>query len=129
MISSVTGDTVDRETVFNAAHWRNLLLGDIGPTTAFESLRRIGINILLELGSRTDVGELGAESVAGDSGALLNSLNENGNNAEQMIESLGELYRRGVEVDWLAFHGRGAHRVAPLPTYAFERKRFWIDTV
>lgn len=129
MISSVTGDTVDTETVFNAEHWRNLLLGNIDPAAAFESLRRIGINILLELGPRTDVGELGAQSLAGDSGALLNSMSKNGDNAEQMLESLGELYRRGVEVDWLAFHGRGARRLTPLPTYAFERKRFWIDTV
>nr|WP_086824114.1 type I polyketide synthase [Allokutzneria sp. NRRL B-24872] len=41
--------------------------------------------------------------------------------------SLAELYVRGLPVNWsVAFAGSGARRV-DLPTYPFQRKRFWLD--
>jgi amino acid adenylation domain-containing protein len=40
--------------------------------------------------------------------------------------TLGRLWTEGIAVDWSALNGTG-HRV-PLPTYPFERRRFWVDT-
>ncbi|MBW5422325.1 acyl transferase, partial [Streptomyces sp. BG9H] len=41
--------------------------------------------------------------------------------------SLGEAWVSGVEVEWPAvFAGRGA-RVVDLPTYAFQRRRYWLN--
>ncbi|MFC4535070.1 SDR family NAD(P)-dependent oxidoreductase [Sphaerisporangium dianthi] len=48
--------------------------------------------------------------------------------AEAVLGALAEMYVRGVPVDWrAAFTGLGARRV-PLPTYAFQRGRHWLDT-
>lgn len=127
MISSVTGGAVETGAVFNMEHWRRLSQGGVEPSRVFEGLRGAGIDMLLEMGPRTNIGELGAEAVAGSTGALLSSLSEDGDNEEQMLECLGELYRRGLEIDWVAFHGRDACRPTLLPTYPFERKRFWFD--
>lgn len=129
LISPLTGDIVAAGAVLSAEYRPRPSPGEIEPVTAFDGLRRLGIDILLEMGPRTDIGELGAECLSDNSGALLNSSSKDRDDTAQMFESLGEMYQRGVEVDWLAFHhGRGAHRLTPLPTYAFERKRFWIDT-
>jgi len=47
----------------------------------------------------------------------------------QLLQTLGALYEAGVEVDWRAFHaGRERRRVA-IPTYPFQRERYWIDAV
>ena len=44
-----------------------------------------------------------------------------------LLNSLGRLWLAGVKVDWSKFYaGERRHRI-PLPTYPFERKRFWID--
>jgi amino acid adenylation domain-containing protein len=44
-----------------------------------------------------------------------------------LLQQLGTLWHRGVEIDWTAFQaGSGQHRVS-LPTYPFERKRYWLD--
>lgn len=43
-----------------------------------------------------------------------------------MLNAAGVLWLYGVTPDWTAMHGSGARR-CPLPTYPFERQRYWID--
>jgi acyl transferase domain-containing protein len=44
-----------------------------------------------------------------------------------ILNSLAELYIRGRDVDWMAFDRDYPRRRVPLPTYPFERQRYWID--
>jgi thioesterase domain-containing protein/acyl carrier protein len=41
--------------------------------------------------------------------------------------TLGRLWAAGVEIDWPALHAGTRRARVPLPTYPFERRRFWID--
>jgi len=42
-------------------------------------------------------------------------------------ECVGQLWLQGIDIDWLQFHeSKSASRI-PLPTYPFERKRYWLD--
>ncbi|MDQ2695980.1 MAG: SDR family oxidoreductase, partial [Pseudomonadota bacterium] len=43
------------------------------------------------------------------------------------LAALGRLWLAGAAVDWEAFHGGG--RRLPLPTYPFQRRRYWIDAI
>ncbi|MFB7915555.1 type I polyketide synthase [Streptomyces sp. NPDC056061] len=48
--------------------------------------------------------------------------------ADALLDTLAVLHAHGVPVDWPAvFAGRGGRRVA-LPTYAFQRRRYWLET-
>ncbi|HLG78665.1 MAG TPA: SDR family oxidoreductase, partial [Ktedonobacteraceae bacterium] len=42
-------------------------------------------------------------------------------------QTLGQLWQAGVVVDWAAFTQQEERRRVPLPTYPFERQRYWID--
>ncbi|MER7989246.1 SDR family NAD(P)-dependent oxidoreductase [Streptomyces noursei] len=47
---------------------------------------------------------------------------------DALLDALAALHAHGVPVDWRAvFAGRGGRRVA-LPTYAFQRRRYWLAT-
>ena len=58
---------------------------------------------------------------------MLPSLREGQHDMQQILESLGHLYIQGVTVDWGAFDQGQSWRKAPLPTYAFQRQRYWVD--
>src|SRR5277367_1875818 len=44
-----------------------------------------------------------------------------------MLEALGALYARGVDPDWTRLFPSGGH-VVSLPTYPWQRERYWIET-
>ncbi|WP_037690182.1 hypothetical protein, partial [Streptomyces lavendulae] len=49
--------------------------------------------------------------------------------AKSLVGGLAQVHAEGVDVDWSAFFaGTGARRV-DLPTYAFQRQRFWPSAV
>jgi phthiocerol/phenolphthiocerol synthesis type-I polyketide synthase E len=44
-----------------------------------------------------------------------------------LLQALGRLWLFGVEIDWSGFYIHQRHLRLPLPTYPFERQRYWID--
>ncbi len=50
-----------------------------------------------------------------------------GSDAAFLLEALGRLWLAGVDVDWKRFHAVQPRRKVSLPTYPFERRRYWID--
>jgi acyl transferase domain-containing protein len=44
-----------------------------------------------------------------------------------LVDLLGECWLQGSALDWLKYSAHEHRRRVPLPTYPFERQRFWID--
>ncbi|MET7647666.1 SDR family NAD(P)-dependent oxidoreductase [Streptomyces sp. NPDC005426] len=82
------------------------------------------------MGARTFV-EIGPDAVLtalGDGSATFVPLvRRNRSESEALVAAVSRLFVDGVRVDWEAFYaGSGARRVE-LPTYAFQRTRYWLD--
>ncbi|TWF93872.1 type I polyketide synthase [Saccharopolyspora dendranthemae] len=92
------------------------------------SLGDRGVNAFLELGPDGVLTAMAAESAPED--AVLVSAQRKDRDAEPaLIEALARLHAVGVEVDWAqCFSGTGAQRV-DLPTYPFQRQRYWPERV
>ena len=45
----------------------------------------------------------------------------------QMLQALGELWLNGISPDWSGFYAQQKRQLLPLPTYPFQRQRYWID--
>src|SRR5271165_3612341 len=100
-----------------------------------ETLRELGQQVYVEVGAGTTLVGLGRQSQ--ESGSEKESgkaerlwavtLRKGRGEWEQVLESLGRLYERGAEVEWEGFdRGTGRRRVA-LPTYPFQRQRYWVE--
>ncbi len=46
---------------------------------------------------------------------------------EQLLAALGQLWMHGAAVDWSGFHAGERRRRVSLPSYPFERRRYWIE--
>jgi acyl transferase domain-containing protein len=63
---------------------------------------------------------------AGKDGLALPSLRREQNERASMLQTLGTLYEQGLNVDWTALYPAGNSNL-PLPTYPFQRERYWIE--
>ena len=52
---------------------------------------------------------------------------EHRSDVEHALDALGRAWAAGAVVDWKAVHAHERLRRVPLPTYPFQRERFWID--
>ena len=48
-------------------------------------------------------------------------------NYSQMLHCLGELYLQGVAINWSGFDQDYSRRLVELPTYPFQRQRYWFE--
>ncbi|GAT71271.1 beta-ketoacyl synthase [Planomonospora sphaerica] len=69
----------------------------------------------------------GAGSAGGADSAVVGLQRRGRDEVETLLTGLGQAYAHGVGVNWARyFSGSGARRVE-LPTYAFDRRRYWLD--
>jgi acyl transferase domain-containing protein len=115
--------------VLNAAYWRRNVREPFRFYESIQTLRKQGYELFVQIGPRSEFSDMGRRCTAEDTSVWLPSLSNGEDDWQQMIESLGALYVRGVEVDWDGFDGDYTRRKVILPTYPFQRERYWIETV
>ncbi|WP_344134064.1 type I polyketide synthase, partial [Saccharopolyspora halophila] len=88
------------------------------------SLGEHGVNAFLELGPDGVLSAMAAES-APESAVLVAAQRKDRDAASALIDALARLHVSGVDVDWSRFFADTGARRVDLPTYAFQRERFW----
>ncbi|WP_405808596.1 type I polyketide synthase [Streptomyces sp. NBC_00210] len=128
LYSTVTGDVV-KGPELTAEYWYENCRRPVGFLSAVRTLLTDGFRVFVET-SAHPVLTMSAEETAdaeGVSVAVVGTLRRDEGGKSRLLTSLGEAWAHGVDVDWgPAFPGAQAGRVA-LPTYAFQRKRFWAQ--
>ncbi len=85
--------------------------------------------IFVELGPGGTLTGFTARTLPGANAfAALGALSSTRTESASMMQLMGELWTHGVSPDWEAF-SVGRRRRTPLPTYPFERKRYWIEPI
>ncbi|WP_394620181.1 SDR family NAD(P)-dependent oxidoreductase [Lentzea sp. JNUCC 0626] len=122
--STVTGDFLDT-TALDAAYWARNLRETVEFAAATEKLTESGHGVFIEC-SPHPVLTMAIEETAEKPVVAVGTLRREDGGQVRMLTSLAEAYVRGVLVDWTeAFHD--ARRV-DLPTYAFQRERYWLES-
>ncbi|WP_191761877.1 type I polyketide synthase [Komarekiella delphini-convector] len=126
LISNVTGTRAD-DSITTAAYWVNHVRQPVKFAQSIETLHQQGYEVFLEIGPKPILLGMGSQCLPSGVGVWLPSLRQ-GDEWQQMLHSLAELYVRGVQVDWLEFDKDYARSKVILPTYPFQRERYWIQT-
>ncbi|MDE5084589.1 MAG: phosphopantetheine-binding protein, partial [Trichodesmium sp. St18_bin1] len=125
LISNVTGTEVGAEITM-AEYWVRHVRQPVRFAQSMETLHKQGAEIFLEIGPKPVLLGMGRECLMGEKKLWLPSLRSGKPNWSQMLQSLGELYVRGVKIDWLGFYQDYSCNKVALPTYPWQRKRYWI---
>ncbi|MBL1108591.1 acyltransferase domain-containing protein, partial [Streptomyces sp. 5-8] len=126
--STVEGRWLDTGEL-DAQYWYRNSRRTVGFEPAIRALAEAGHETFLEM-SPHPILAAGIQETAEDvhgKGLVVGSLRRGEGGLDRMLTALAEASVHGVAVDWsAAFTGSGARRV-DLPTYAFQRRRFWLD--
>ena len=131
-VSTVTGHWIKDEEAINPMYWSSHLRAPVLFANAVSELWQKDPDlILLEVGPRQTATTLALQQSSNPKTQIaLPSLSESvGDGIEWrfLLRTLGRLWILGIPVDWQAFTIHETRRRIPLPTYPFERKRFWVE--
>jgi non-ribosomal peptide synthase protein (TIGR01720 family) len=130
-ISGVSGTWIRDDEATDPAYWAR----QIRATVRFGAGAQVVLGspdapALLEVGPGRTLSTLAASAAGDQAFRIVASLpGAAGDEERALLDALGGLWRVGAGIDWTAFHaGQVRHRVA-LPTYPFERQRYWMAAV
>ncbi|MEU5743751.1 type I polyketide synthase [Streptomyces tendae] len=132
VVSTVTGEPAVGWD--SALYWVGQVREAVRFADAVGTLEAAGVSRFLELGPDGVLSAMVQQSATTDLGTdggvvAVAATRRDRDEAETLLSALGRLHTTGVSVDWAAFfEGTGARRV-DLPTYPFQRQRYWVDSL
>ncbi|MET9498957.1 type I polyketide synthase [Streptomyces sp. NPDC006552] len=131
--STVTGGWIEDAGVLDGAYWYGNLRGQVKFGPAVAELVRQGHGVFVEISAHPVLVQPVNEAVYDADGAAqalaTGSLRRADGGLRRLLSGAAELFVRGVPVDWAGVlpAGTGPAPVRPeLPTYAFDRQRYWL---
>ncbi|MDY6993814.1 MAG: acyltransferase domain-containing protein, partial [Pseudomonadota bacterium] len=130
-LSNLTGTWIAPEQAVDPDYWVQHLRYPVRFNDNLHSLCQHNIELLLEVGPGQTLSSLARQHSARFS--VFSSLPqqkhpESSAEMTHLLSTLGQLWAHGVTVNWEGFYAAERRHRLPLPTYPFERKRYWLDT-
>jgi len=126
IISNVTGEQATCD-ISTPDYWVNHICQPVQFFQSMETLYQQGYEVFLEIGPKPILLGMGRQCLPEGVGVWLPSLRPGVEDWQQMLSSLGQLYLQGVEIDWLGVDQDYGFQKVVLPTYPFQRQRYWIE--
>lgn len=126
LVSNLTGRVIENEPV-DAAYWRRHIRSTVRFADGMSALAGQELQAMLEVGPRPSLAGMGRRCLP-DLGVLwLPSLRKGQEDWPTLLDSLSQLYLLGAKIDWRGFDRDYVRHKLILPTYPFERQRYWFD--
>lgn len=130
-ISNVTGTWITATQATDPAYWGKHLRQTVRFADGIQQLWQDPQQILLEVGAGRTLSTFAQHHPAKTTGqTVLTSLRhpqEQRSDVALMVQTLGQLWLNGISADWSGFYAHERRYRLPLPTYPFERQRYWIE--
>jgi acyl transferase domain-containing protein/thioesterase domain-containing protein len=130
-VSNVTGTWITAEEASDPAYWARHVRQPVRFADGLATLFKEQPAAMLEVGPGRVLAGLAARHPAKtDSTRIVSSLRsaqEATEDAQFLLAALAQLWVVGAQVEWTNFHSGEQRQRVELPTYPFERQRYWID--
>ena len=130
-VSNVTGDWITPELATSPDYWVDHLRSTVRFADGLQQILKEPDCVLLEVGPGQTLTKLARQNGISPTQQVI-ACGHDANTSEEddlfsLMSAVGKLWLSGVEIDWSGFYTHERRQRIPLPTYPFERKRYWID--
>ncbi|MBV9789424.1 MAG: SDR family NAD(P)-dependent oxidoreductase, partial [Chloroflexi bacterium] len=130
-LSNVSGTWITAAQATDPRYWTTHLRQAVRFSAALDELLSEPNNVLLEVGPGQTLSTLARQHpTKAPSQIILASVshpNDKLSDAAFALSTVGKLWLAGVEIDWSAFYTDEQRRRVALPSYPFERQRYWVE--
>ena len=130
-ISNVTGTWITGAEAVDPQYWARHLRQTVRFGDGVRELLKQPDTVLLEVGPGQTLSLLARQqtnpTAAPSAFSSLRRLQDANADETVILNTLGQLWLAGVHIDWRDVHMHEQRRRVPLPTYPFERQRYWVD--
>ncbi|MBW4625284.1 MAG: acyltransferase domain-containing protein [Brasilonema octagenarum HA4186-MV1] len=127
-LSNLTGTWITAAQATDPSYWSKHLRSPVRFAEGIAELFKQPNRILLEVGPGHTLSALSKQQAQGR--MILSSLrhpHDQQSDVTFLLNSLGQLWLSGIQIDWFSFYANQRRHRLPLPTYPFEREKFWIE--
>lgn len=128
-ISGVTGTWIRDEEARDLRYWQEQLRKPVRFSDGIAELLKDPNRILLEVGPGNSLCLLAQKHAKDGIFATLRHVKQTDPDELFLLKTLGNLWLSGVAFDWKQYYKDEMRQRVPLPTYPFERKRYWLEEV
>ncbi len=128
IVSNVTGGIAAAEELASADYWARHMRQAVRFLDGVRLLRARGTTAFLELGPDSVLTAMTRGCLDGEDVTTVAVLRRDRDEVHTVAAALAQLHCDGVAVDWTAWLGASTARPVALPTYGFQRQRYWLDT-
>ncbi|MBV8273853.1 MAG: SDR family NAD(P)-dependent oxidoreductase [Verrucomicrobia bacterium] len=125
--SNVTGTIACRGLMINPEYWRKHVRHPVRFADSVRALREKGLSVFLEIGPHPVLNQMARMTVPETDVVWADSLNREQGDWESLLQAVSTLYVHGVDFDWTSLQGAARRKPVALPTYAFQRGRYWLE--
>ena len=130
LISNVTGRLARLREIGNADYWVRHIGEPVRFLDGIRAVAKRGRHALIEIGPQAALTALARRGVTVEDHVWLASLRRRDTTTATTLTALADYYAAGLGVSWDGYHAGYATPVkVDLPTYAFQRKRYWLPSV
>ncbi len=130
-ISNLTGTWIQQNEATNPHYWSQHIRSCVKFSTGISELLKQPEGIFIEVGPGRTLSTLTKQHLTTNAKQLvLTSLRhpkEQQTDIAFILNTLGQLWLAGIDIDWSEFYNYEQPYRIPLPTYPFERQRYWIE--
>ncbi|MBE8964969.1 acyltransferase domain-containing protein [Nostocales cyanobacterium LEGE 12452] len=130
-ISNVTGSWITDAQATNPDYWCQHLRQTVRFSDGISLLLKQFEGIFLEVGPGRTLSTITTQHLDKNSKqqvlTSLRHIQDQQSDINFLLQTLGRLWLFGIKIDWSGFYTHEQRHRLPLPTYPFERQRYWID--
>ena len=132
-LSNVSGDWITAVEATEAGYWSKHLSQTVRFSSGLSKLLKQGNQILLEVGPGRSLGSFAQQHPDGNAGeswrvmATMRYAYEDQSDSALLQKTVGKLWLAGKEISWEKYYAGQRRLRVPLPTYPFERERYWLE--